>query len=212
MQEALNYASRKTACEASAVESPIALRASAEAYFRKELSQYQLPEKYVKGGGIGFSLLRSDMSGQYVDIETDYFIKLPINFFSVKGMHISQSSKSKKWTGDRENGGTEDYVYVTETGTVYHRNRNCSYLDLTIQAVNYAQIAGLRNKNGHKYYACSECVANNDALSVVYITDYGTCYHSDLSCSGLKRTIYMIPISEVGGKGPCSKCAAGTGK
>ncbi|MDD6481003.1 MAG: pilus assembly protein [Lachnospiraceae bacterium] len=212
VQEALIYASRKTACEASAVESPIALRASAEAFFRKELSKYELPDKYIKGGNTGISLLRSDMSKQYIDIQADYFVKLPINFFFVKGIEISQASKSRKWTGDCENGCVEDYVYVTETGVVYHRNRNCSYLDLTIQAVNSAETGGLRNKSGHKYYACAECAANCNTPSVVYITDYGTCYHASLSCSGLKRTVYMISISDVGARGPCSKCGAQKGE
>lgn len=44
VQEALNYASRKTACEASAVSSQTGLLVSAEAYFRKELGTYSLPE------------------------------------------------------------------------------------------------------------------------------------------------------------------------
>lgn len=49
VQEALNYASRKTACEASAVSSQTGLLVSAEAYFRKELGTYSLPEKYIRG-------------------------------------------------------------------------------------------------------------------------------------------------------------------
>jgi len=211
VQEALNYAGRKVACEASTISSEMALRASAEAYFRKELHQYELPENYVKGGTRGITLLRSDFSESYIDLQADYYIRLPISFFTVKGISISQSSKNHKWIGDREDVQDEDYVYVTETGTVYHRNRKCSYLDLSIQSANYADLEGLRNKNGHKYYACSECVAKNSRLNLVYITDYGTSYHASLSCSGLKRTIYLIPFSEAGGRSPCSKCGGGTG-
>ena len=53
------------------------------------------------------------------------------------------------WTGDADPncGGNEDYVYVTEHGTVYHRSRECNYLDLTIRAVNYADVGNKRNKN-----------------------------------------------------------------
>lgn len=210
VQEALEYASRKSASEASAVNSEMGLMASAEVYFLKGLHDYNLPERYVKGGKAGVSLLRSNVSDCYIDLQADYYIRLPVNFFTVKGIAVSQSSKSRKWTGDRDEGEEDDYVYVTETGTVYHRDRMCHYLDLSIRIVNFEDIKGLRNKGGHKYYACGECVAGKNTGGTVYITDYGTAYHASLSCSGLKRTIYLIPLSDVGGRGPCSKCG-GTG-
>jgi len=206
VQEALEYASRKSASEAGAVNSEMGLMASAEVYFLKGLHDYDLPERYVKGGKAGVSLFRSDVSGCYIDLQADYYIRLPVNFFTVKGVVISQSSKSRKLTGDRDEGQEDDYVYVTETGTVYHRDRMCHYLDLSIRTVNFAAIEGLRNKGGHKYYACGECVAGNNAGPTVYITDYGTAYHASLSCSGLKRTIYAVPLSEAVGKGACSRC------
>ena len=40
----------------------------------------------------------------------------------------------------------------------------------------------------------------------VYITNYGSKYHMSMSCGGLKRKIYAVPISETAGKGACSKC------
>lgn len=206
VQEALDYASRKSACEASITDSEPVLLASAKVYFLKGLKDYELPARYVTGGNVGISLSRSDLSDCYVDLQADYHIRLPVSFFTVKGIMISQSSKSRKWTGDKDDGQEEDYVYVTETGTVYHRDRMCSYLDLSIQTVNSSGLDGMRNKGGHKYYPCAECAAKNKVGSTVYITDYGTCYHTSLSCSGLKRTIYLIPLSEVGGRGPCSKC------
>lgn len=206
VQEALDYASRKSACEACITDSESVLLASAKAYFLKDIKGYELPAQYVKGGTVGISLLHSDLSDDYVDLRADYHIRLPISFFAVKGIKISQSSKSRKWTGDTGNGQGEEYVYVTETGTVYHRDRMCSYLDLSIQTVNSSGVGGMRNEGGHKYYPCAECAAKNKVGSTVYITDYGTCYHTSLSCGGLKRTIYLIPLSEVGGRGPCSKC------
>ena len=206
VQEALDYAGRKTACEASAIHSQAGLLVSAEAYFQKELKNYELPQKYVSGGKKAIVLLRSDLSGSYIDLRADYYMKLPISFFKVKGLAIQQKSKCHKWIGDREDGEEADYVYVTEHGTVYHISRNCRYLDLSIQTVNMAQIPGKKNKNDHKYYACSGCAAKNAGLGVAYITDYGTCYHTSLSCSGLKRTIYLVRLDKVGDKGPCGKC------
>ena len=143
-------------------------------------------------------------------MQVNYYIKIPISFFVVKGVGICQKSKSHKWIGDRTDGKQSDYVYVTKHGTVYHRSRKCHYLDLSIKSTDYAQISSMRNKNEHKYSACSGCVAKNHVAGKVYVTDYGTCYHSDLACSGLKRTIYLILLEETGGKRACGKCGANT--
>lgn len=137
-------------------------------------------------------------------------LKFQLAFFEVKGVGICQKSKSHKWIGDRTDGKQSDYVYVTKHGTVYHRSRKCHYLDLSIKSTDYAQISSMRNKNEHKYSACSGCVAKNHVAGKVYVTDYGTCYHSDLACSGLKRTIYLILLEETGGKRACGKCGANT--
>ena len=40
----------------------------------------------------------------------------------------------------------------------------------------------------------------------IYITSQGNRYHTQLNCSGLKRTIYTVPLSQTGGRGRCSKC------
>lgn len=209
VQQALTVAGRKTACTASVVDSHAALLIFAEVCMAKETASCSYVDRYVAGGRAGISLLRSDFSGDYVDIRADYFIKLPFNFLGLSGITVSQSSRSRKWTGDRDRGGAaEDYVYVTENGSVYHRNRGCSYLDLSIRAISGGQVNDSRNENGNKYYACSRCAANNFESNAVYITDYGTVYHKSLSCSGLKRTVYMVLLSEVGGKGACSKCGS----
>lgn len=206
VQEALVYASRKTAAQASATNSTPVLFVAAEVYFRKEAQQHNEYRQYVADQPGGVSLLLSDLDGPEVTLRADYYIRLPISFFKVKGVQITQTSSSRKWTGDRELWTDEDYVYVTEHGTVYHCSRNCRYLDLSIRAVEYAQIGTLRNKSEHKYNGCNQCVAKNKTYEQVYITDYGEVYHATLSCSGLKRTVYMVSRSEVGNKGPCSKC------
>ena len=87
---------------------------------------------------------------------------------------------------------------------VYHKDYHCSHLDLSIRMTHLELVEGLRNENGGKYYPCEHCVKGNGGN--IYITNSGDRYHSSLSCSGLKRTIYAIPISEAAGKGACSRC------
>ena len=206
VQEALTYASRKTAAQAGMTTSSSVLFVTAEALCRKELQQHKEYQRYVADHSGGISLLLSEMDGSEIKLRADYEIKLPVAFFAVRGISITQYSTSRKWIGDRELWMNTDYVYVTEHGMVYHCSRNCSYLDLSIRAVDYAQIGALRNRSEHKYNGCDQCVAKKLKLGQVFITDYGTCYHATLSCSGLKRSVYLVPISEVNGMGACSKC------
>ena len=116
----------------------------------------------------------------------------------------------KTWTGyvkTYEAGiGDNELVYVTETGIVYHRNYQCTYLEPSVRSVAKTQLGELRNSSGGIYHLCERCgwMPGNDGNC--YVTDYGDRYHTSLSCSGLKRKVYTVPLSEVKGKGACSKC------
>ena len=206
---ALSYAGRKTAAMTVAGEYDSAQLAMAEVYFRDALSEYSLPQKYVEGGAYGISLLASEFSGDYVCLKANYRIGFPVKFFAIDGIDIYQESKNRKWTGSDGKVGEDDpWVYVTDEGSVYHLTTKCNYLDLSIQSVEYTQVADLRNQSEHKYYACELCAEDILPSDTLYITDYGETYHTDLNCSGLKRTIRQVRLSEVGGKSGCSKCAA----
>ena len=97
-------------------------------------------------------------------------------------------------------------VYITETGTVYHKSRGCTYLNLTIQFISYLQLSSRRNEYGEKYEKCEICGSSGSG-QLVYVTNQGNRFHSKLSCSGLKRTIECVPITEVGGRAACSRCS-----
>ena len=207
MASALSYASRCVAVEASTVDSETALLASSQVLLRKQLAEYPLVKRFVSLEGKGVSLIESEFDKDHIILKANYYMKLPIGFFGVKGIHLSQNSCSRKWTGMNIGGDDlEPYVYYTDTGTVYHLTDGCPYLDLTIRAVKHKEIEGLRNKNGARYSSCSRCAAKINDNDTVYITDYGTAYHSILNCSALKRTIHMVKLSEVGNRSLCSKC------
>lgn len=209
VSSALNYAGRKAAVISSITDSETAELAAAEVYFQKAVSEDKNIHQYVRGGNFGISLLSSDFSGDHVELEAVYEILLPVHFFSVQSIPVIQKSVNRKWTGDSDKSDEDIYVYITPEGEVYHRTKSCHYLDLSIKTVKKAEIESLRNQNGHKYYACERCVSENSILIDMYITNYGTAYHMDLQCGGLKRTIYEVRLSEVGERGACSKCAVG---
>ena len=204
---ALSYASRKTAAVCSEIDTAAAGFISAEAYFQEALSDYDGVGDYIYGGTAGISLIASDFSGEYVKLKADYIIKFPFFSFSIGHILVCQESKSHKWTGNSRQPEENPWVFVTDYGSVYHSTRSCNYLDLSVHGTKMANLEALRNKSEHKYYACELCAAENKSTNWVYITDYGTAYHTDLSCSGLKRTIYQVRLSEVGTRPACTKCA-----
>ncbi|MDE6937540.1 MAG: pilus assembly protein, partial [Lachnospiraceae bacterium] len=113
----------------------------------------------------------------------------------------------KVWSGYEKEGfltDDEETVYITETGLVYHRDYHCTHLELSIRMVSSAELESLRNNSGGRYYPCGQCVRLGK--NGVYITNTGDRYHSSLSCSGLKRTIYAVPVSEAVGRRACSRC------
>lgn len=104
---------------------------------------------------------------------------------------------------------SEELVYVTPEGEVYHRSRECTYLLLTIKAIASGQLDDLRNLSGGRYSPCEYCVRGGNTRGTVYITDYGTSYHNARECQGLKRTIMAVPLSEAAGMSCCSRCGGG---
>lgn len=121
--------------------------------------------------------------------------------------------KVHAWTGKEreiksgdENEKTEAMVYVTVSGSVYHKNLSCSHLNLSVTQVTGSSVSSKRNEYGEKYHACESCSRNEEPGKIVYITNFGNRYHNDENCSGLKRTVRLIKESEAEKLRPCSRC------
>lgn len=169
----------------------------------------RLDRSIVEGGSGGIRCGGSRMSSWtgIGELEVTYQIRLPIPMFGVPPVTCREKMRIKAWVGYEKPGFEKDdekTVYVTETGLVYHKDYHCTYLELSIHMVQPEELEGLRNTGGGKYYPCERCMGHGKRG--VYITDSGDRYHSSLSCSGLKRTVYAVPMSEVVGKGACSRC------
>jgi hypothetical protein len=169
--------------------------------------------RYFIFGDAGLSLIGSDMNGDYVTLQGSCAMEFPIAFFGNKTYLVRHTVKARKWTGYAPEGDkaeTEEdiWVYITPHGTVYHKERDCTYLKLSTSSVPAAEVGSLRNKDGSRYTPCEICGNRASGSSLVYITDYGTSYHTMVSCSGLKRGIDMIRLKEAEekGYGACSRC------
>lgn len=145
-----------------------------------------------------------------IRLQKNRIIKSPFALLAAPNCRLHTKCVVKPWTGydvtKGKNRVEEDsIVYMTEYGTVYHKNRSCTHLALSIQAVGFYIIEEKRNESGERYVSCEYC-GKNDLVTVVYITSYGNKYHSTSKCRGLKRNIRSLSISEVEGVRPCEKC------
>lgn len=188
-----------------------------ELYARGQIIKYvgssYLEQSCIADGSGGVSLAGSSVmgDGDIIDLKVSYRV---VPFTALMGFDefsMTQRYYGRAWTGydvtqyvsDMEK--EDPMVYITKTGTVYHINRNCVYLNPSIEALSAAAVESRRNEDGGKYYPCERCGKSAQG-GEVYITSQGSRYHTQLNCSGLKRTIYTVPLSQTGGRGRCSKC------
>ncbi len=142
-----------------------------------------------------------------IDLIANYKLRIPLPLFNLQKFAITQRVKGRKFVGSQdllclkrgEDEGEQNkrYVYITETGTVYHLTLECSSLKLKIIQCSKDEVATRRNQSGGKYKKCEKCCSQDIELSSVYICEDGDRFHSILECSGLKRTIHRVSFDEV---------------
>ncbi|MCD8325554.1 MAG: pilus assembly protein [Lachnospiraceae bacterium] len=165
----------------------------------------------VVNGVSGVSFLGSvlDTDEKEIYIQAHYQVQALLPFNALQ-CDMSNYYYSKLWTGYEEEASSEEMVYVTAGSEVYHLTDSCSYLRLTVKTISAAQLDSARNSSGSRYHSCSLCGSNTAIGGIYYVTSSGDCYHTSSECSGLKRTVYQIPLSQVGDKRPCSRCGKET--
>lgn len=206
VQWAMTRVAREASAEYGARESRVL---GSRAYYQTKLNAY------LEVRGLAVSLLESSLlqENDEIDLIAVYQVKLPFRLLPTGTCRFRHRVHTRAFTGVERREDKEDQkevvVYVTETGKVYHRKRDCTYLKLSISQMKYEDIASLRNEGGGKYKPCERCVKDTElsAGRDVWITNFGDRYHSTRSCSGIKRSIKEITLSKAGKRTPCSKCS-----
>lgn len=168
----------------------------------------------IVGGILGLNFFTSDFGDKNgeKDIVVNYIINIPVLGYKYK-LFNTQRTYFKSWIGDSldvMSSNKDKIVYITSTGTVYHTNKNCSHINLSLVRVKFKDILSLRNNSGGKYYKCDKCVKSKiSGEQLVFIATNGTKYHLFNQCSGIKRNVKEIKISEVGKRSLCKRCESG---
>ena len=158
----------------------------------------------LEGIKFAFSIIGEYM--QDINIKSRYYINIPGIDVINNGYLMEQNIKCRLFTGDMENKSNKKFVYVTNSGKVYHTDVECTYLIIKKQSVLLKDIEDYRNNSGSKYEMCKECKYEDCNSKYVYITNYGTSYHKIVTCSTITRTIRAIEISEINKRKACEKC------
>lgn len=184
----------------------------AENLMKEQLINNYQSDNMIIGSAEGVSLIQSKVTNDLVDLVADYKMEPLCNIFGIASYEMVNRARLHAWTGYEGNESNLDksgerLVYVTETGSAYHLTRTCTHILLSINPINSSELMMQRNTDGSKYKPCEKCCNNFSGESeTLYITDDGDKYHTSLNCSGLKRTVSVIPISEVGERSQCQRC------
>lgn len=212
-EEKVQWALNRVAREAS-----VEYAALGNSYVTNPLYLTGKMKQYVKEDGLSVSLLRSrfDTENDEWRLVADCRVTVPFPMVAAGWATFTEQVSTRAFTGvdtrSKAAGGVDDAaVYVTKTGTVYHRRLSCPYLTLSISEVKYGDLEYVRGADGGKYYACEACGRGNvfRPEENVFICNYGDRFHTSRACKNIRRSIQEIRISEAGGRLPCSKCAKG---
>lgn len=188
--------------------------------------------EYLGGKGQKFAIIQGGMEGISIQPQADYYedgmvdicayyvCRIPVLFFPTDAFPCIQRAIAVNWSGKTavsrfaqvektEDTPKEDVVYITETGTVYHTHLDCTHLKLSIHQTTFGRMKNQRNKQNQNYRNCNKCArsVSLSETSILYITDEGDCYHTKHECSGLKRAIDEVSVSEIpSGMRCCKRC------
>ena len=178
--------------------------------------------------------------GDRIRLVLSYQVRSPISSFSLPHTFFVQKAVIRGWTGRSGRTPWADaalpeneenrYVYVTDYGTVYHTDPNCTHLKLIINEVSFSDLKNARNISGGRYKPCEHCMHalsgshshshpgeghlhssgeyQHSYSQNYYICPFGDSYHCSLDCPGLSRSVNTVKLRDCGGMRECADCKA----
>lgn len=195
----------------SKAESLLLAQGYARTALIEKVGKEYLDNSMIVGGSQGLWLWRSSVleEGDRIDLILTYRIRPRFGMGLTNGMQFMKRCCIQGFTGFSENEQekeSEEIFYVTKESAVYHLAPTCTHLKLSISAALFEELENCRNMDGSRYKKCDKCIGGDMDCEIVYIALQGDKYHSTLACSGLKRTVFVITRSQIGGRRKCLRC------
>ncbi len=181
---------------------PVYIKNKLESFLEENLSRQDMKKLHSKICVTDISIFNEE---EIVFFRVDYSIIPDFYMLGVERIKLNTTYYGHSWQGYTATKQEETMVFLTENASVYHTDKNCTHMKLTIKEVSYDDLNILRNNEGSKYDECRFC-NNITNKSIVYITPEGECYHNIKGCAGLTRSIFTVPYSMISGKQKCIRC------
>lgn len=213
VQCALEQAAKETSLEYTLVHKKLAVNA---AFMSAKVNAAISGRKNKNRSIVCVVRAKVDEETDQMDFQAEYTVVSPISLLGKKTFLFREGYYGKAFTGvltrmSESEQGEDVLVYVTKTGSVYHKSITCNHLKLSLQELTVKELEEKRSRDGSIYYPCEKCCGGNafpDNQNVI-ICNYGNRYHVKKNCQKISRSIREIPISQVNGKAPCKTCANG---
>ena len=182
----------------------------------KSLGRSYLDHSCLEGGAASISYLRCSILREdgIVDLTADYRVRPLIPIRGFEGFSLQSRFYGHAWIGrdgapgeekDSSHPDDEETVFITPSGSVYHRSPSCTYLKPRLMSLPAKEVGSARSRDGSRYYACESCHPKKHG--VLIITPDGNRYHASADCPALHRDPVEVPLSLVKDtRRPCSKC------
>lgn len=170
-----------------------------------------LEDSPLVNGSDGMSLWESKglLNTDVLDITVSYSVCSGFFFPEISKASMANRFYAHLWNGYdvTKKSAQADMVYMAETGRVWHKSKDCSFLRITVCQIPGGEIDMIRNSNGERYQPCGIC-AKGMLPDILLATETGRSYHYYRDCPGLKRTVHAVSKEDVEGRGipPCSRC------
>lgn len=178
---------------------------------RGKIAAEDVPLGYIKSSQLGVTFLESEVTDDEITLVADYMVRPLVPLPGYHGFLLQNRAYARRFTGfvPGSAGEEEVYVYVTPSGSAWHRDLKCTYLNPSIRCISREALGTERNADGGRYAVCPLCKGKGFG-GALYVTNYGEVYHTRLSCPALKRTIKREKLSDVEGTyHACPKCGGG---
>jgi len=182
--------------------SPIYIQGKVKKFLKENLSDSDYEK--VKDS-IAVTRVSTTDENNKLSFRVTYKIKPIVDMTGLITVKLYADYYGHNWLGYIEQGEIEQMVFLSNTASVYHMDKQCKYLNVTIMKVLYTNLDVYRNNSREKYKPCNFCKIGKIS-DYVYITPEGSGYHTSKNCIGLTRSIYTVPISQVEGKRQCVGC------